>query len=30
MQVPVYSSLTDAQIRRVARVVRDVLTHAAT
>ena len=28
MQVPVYSSLTDQQIQRVARVVRDVLTHA--
>jgi perosamine synthetase len=28
MQVPVYSSLTDDQVRRVARVVRDVLVHA--
>jgi perosamine synthetase len=26
MQVPVYSSLTDAQVERVARVVREVLT----
>ena len=29
MQIPVYASLTDAQISRVARVVRDVLAHAA-
>ncbi|HVB37778.1 MAG TPA: aminotransferase class I/II-fold pyridoxal phosphate-dependent enzyme [Vicinamibacterales bacterium] len=29
MQVPVYSDLTDAQIRRVARVVRDVLSGAS-
>jgi len=29
MQIPVYSSLSDAQIDRVARVVRDVLSHAA-
>ena len=28
MQVPVYSSLTDAQVERVARVVRQVLTRA--
>jgi len=26
MQIPVYSTLTDAQVERVARVVRDVLT----
>jgi len=26
MQIPVYSTLTDAQVDRVARVVRDVLT----
>jgi dTDP-4-amino-4,6-dideoxygalactose transaminase len=30
MQVPVYASLTDEQIHRVARVVRDVLTHRRT
>ncbi len=29
MQVPVYASLTDAQIARVARVVRDVLVQSA-
>ena len=28
IQIPVYSSLTDAQLRRVARVVRDALTSA--
>jgi perosamine synthetase len=28
MQVPVYSSLTDEQVQRIARVVRDVLAHA--
>src|SRR4029077_18287568 len=28
MQIPVYSTLTDAQIDRVARVVRDVLTRS--
>lgn len=28
MQVPVYSTLSDDQARRVAQVVRDVLTHA--
>jgi dTDP-4-amino-4,6-dideoxygalactose transaminase len=28
MQIPVYSTLTDAQVERVARVVRDVLTRA--
>jgi dTDP-4-amino-4,6-dideoxygalactose transaminase len=28
MQIPVYSTLTDAQVERVARVVKDVLTRA--
>jgi dTDP-4-amino-4,6-dideoxygalactose transaminase len=28
MQVPVYSTLTDGQVERVARVVRDVLSTA--
>jgi dTDP-4-amino-4,6-dideoxygalactose transaminase len=28
MQIPVYSTLTDEQVQRVARVVRSVLTHA--
>ena len=28
MQIPVYSTLTDAQIDRVARVVKDVLARA--
>jgi dTDP-4-amino-4,6-dideoxygalactose transaminase len=28
MQIPVYSTLTDAQVERVARVVREVLTRA--
>jgi dTDP-4-amino-4,6-dideoxygalactose transaminase len=29
MQIPVYSSLTDEQAQRVARVVRDVLARSA-
>jgi hypothetical protein len=29
MQIPVYSTLTDAQIERVARVVKDVLAHSS-
>jgi hypothetical protein len=28
MQIPVYSTLTDQQAARVARVVRDVLTRS--
>jgi hypothetical protein len=29
MQVPIYSTLTDDEVQRVARVVRDVLAHAS-
>jgi dTDP-4-amino-4,6-dideoxygalactose transaminase len=29
MQIPVYSTLTDAQIERVARVVKSVLAHSS-